>query len=387
MCVPIRSSGAIVGFLSIHSYEAKAYSHEDLLLLQALADYCGDAVCRIEVAEALRDSERKLRLIAENTTDVIFAFDMDRQPVYVNLAVKELTGYTFAEIQEKGFINWLHPDDQERMLKLWEDLYAGKSYSDIEFRLITKTGQLKWCSSTWGPLLDETGRQIGVQGRERDITERKTLEAEVLEISASERRTIGHDLHDGLCPYLAGIAFRAKALEEVLLAEASVRAPEAREITAFISNAIAQTRSLARGLDPVQVQTIGLPAALENLAVETRRFFDVTCLFRCSETTLPIAPDTSLELYRIVQEAIHNATAHGGASQIHIELTTNNGQLCLSIRDNGAGFEAASPPSTGIGLRVMQYRARSIGAKLAINSVPGQGAEILAVSPLGKFPR
>src|SRR5207244_12583121 len=93
----------------------------------------------------------------------------------------------------------------------------------------------KWCSSSWGPLLDEAGRQIGVQGRERDITVHKELEGEILEISSNERRTIGHELHDGLCQYLAGIAFRAKALEETLLAEGSLQAREAREITTFIS--------------------------------------------------------------------------------------------------------------------------------------------------------
>ena len=137
-----------------------------------------DITERKRAESVLQESERKLRLIAENTADGIFAFDMERRPLYANSAVEDLTGYTFEEIQERGFINWLHPDDQQRMLKYWEGLYSGKGYSEVDFRMITKTGQVKWCSSTWGPLFDEHGCQIGVQGRERDITERKELERE-----------------------------------------------------------------------------------------------------------------------------------------------------------------------------------------------------------------
>src|SRR5439155_14483278 len=169
--------------------------------------------------------------------------------------------------------------------------------SDVEFRLITKSGQMKWCSSTWGPLFDETGRQIGVQGRERDVSQRKQLESEILEITTTERRRIGHELHDGLGQYLAGIAFRAKALEQTLAAESVPHADEAQELATLVSNAISQTRSLARGLDPIEVETIGLLAALQNLAAETEKFFNITCQFRCSESSLRVDPNRALAFY------------------------------------------------------------------------------------------
>ncbi|MFQ5865705.1 MAG: PAS domain S-box protein [bacterium] len=148
-----------------------------------------DITERKRAEEALRVSERKLRLIAENTTDVIFAYDMKRRFLYVNPAVEELTGYSVDELKKRGFINWLHPEDEAKMMKLWDKLFEGKSFSGKEFRLITKDGQVKWCLSSWGPLLDENGQQIGVQGRERDITDRKRAQ-EALKDSEKKHRNL-----------------------------------------------------------------------------------------------------------------------------------------------------------------------------------------------------
>jgi PAS domain S-box-containing protein len=333
-------------------------------------------------AEAiLRESERKLRLIAENTTDVIFAFDMDRRPLYANRAVEQVTGYTLAEIQQRGFINWIHPEDQRRMLQLWEDLYAGKGFSDVEFRMVTKSGQIKVCSSTWGPLFDESGCQIGVQGREQDITERKLLQQEVLDTAANERRRIGHELHDGLGQFLAGISFRAKALENNLAAASIPQEADAAELARLISKAISQTRSLARGLDPQELELGGLPAALQSLSTETNAFFGVQCFLRCTaDLTLPA--QSGLALYRIAQEAIHNAINHGDAHRIEIDLTRDESHLHLRIKDDGVGFDQERQSREGMGLRVMHYRARSIGGQLGVLSHPKQGTEISCLVPV-----
>jgi PAS domain S-box-containing protein len=330
----------------------------------------------------LRESERKLRLISENSTDAIFAFDMQRRPVYGNPAVAELTGYAFSEIQERGFINWIHRDDQNQMLKLWAALFEGKAYSEVEFRLVTKTGHIKWCSSTWGPLYDEHGRQIGVQGRERDVTLRKQLEGELLEISGTERRRIGHELHDGLGQYLAGIAFRAKALEQRLSIAGSPDAQDAKELVSLMNQAISQTRNLARGMAPVDVEVNGLVAALQNLASETRHLFNSRCEVHCSNPDLQVDARTGLELYRIAQEAIHNAMKHGEAQSIDIKLRVQDQMLCLDVSDNGTGFEIDKNENSGMGLRLMSYRARSVGGSVNVISRPGEGAHVNCVVPL-----
>jgi PAS domain S-box-containing protein len=123
-----------------------------------------------------RQMERNLRLIAENTTDVIFAYDMAGQLLYVNPAFETLTGNSISELRENPFMNYVHPDDSQRMQELFGGLFLGKRFKDVEYRIIAHDGQVKWCRATWGPLLDEYANQIGVQGREADITEQRRSE-------------------------------------------------------------------------------------------------------------------------------------------------------------------------------------------------------------------
>jgi PAS domain S-box-containing protein len=124
-----------------------------------------------------RRTERNLRLIADNTSDVIFAYDMSGQLLYVNAAFEALTGDTVNDLRENPFMNYVHPDDSLRMQELFGSLFRGKSFRDVEYRIIAHDGRVKWCRATWGPLLDEFANPIGVQGRETEITEQKHNEA------------------------------------------------------------------------------------------------------------------------------------------------------------------------------------------------------------------
>jgi PAS domain S-box-containing protein len=140
-----------------------------------------DITKRRQADESVRASERRLRLIAENTTDVIFAYDMERRLIYVNPAVKALTGYSTDELPEGRFINIIHPEDRAIAEEIRQELYHGGHTTNKEFRIVTKDGRIKWCLSSWGPLYDENGKQIGIQGRERDITAHRLAEEALIE--------------------------------------------------------------------------------------------------------------------------------------------------------------------------------------------------------------
>jgi signal transduction histidine kinase len=215
----------------------------------------------------------------------------------------------------------------------------------------------------------------------RDVTERKRLEAEVLEISARERRRVGADLHDGLGQYLAGIALKAKLLEDDLAAASSAHKPKAEKLVRLINSAVQQTRTLARGLDPIELEANGLVPALQGLASETKELFHVACTLRCDGLVSPLSKPISLQLYRIVQEGISNAVKHGKPRRIEIGLATGPTHVRLRVRDDGCGFRIEAARREGMGLRIMQYRAHVIGGVLTIQSRPHRGTEVQCLVP------
>lgn len=216
---------------------------------------------------------------------------------------------------------------------------------------------------------------------ESEVTRRLKVQEEIVAISHRERQRIGHELHDGLGQHLAGIALRAKALEQALARQDLHEAPEAGELSSLVRQAMGQVRNLARGLDPIDLEDNDLVAALQNLAAEASRSLGIACTLRWREAAslLPVKKETALALYRISQEAITNAVTHGAARQVLLELADQDGALQLRVHDDGTGFTLAPEPATGMGLHIMRYRAEAIGATLEIRSEPGQGTEVCCV--------
>jgi two-component system, LuxR family, sensor kinase FixL len=225
-------------------------------------------------------------------------------------------------------------------------------------------------------MIVQNGKQVEVEGVGRDITERKRLEKELLEISNKEQRRIGQDLHDGVCQQMAAIAFRTHSLARRLQDKIPAESTEAECIGALITESLNQTRGVARGLFPVRLEENGLVSALEELAATTGQRFKLTCTFTCEGTPPAIDNSVALHVYYIAQEAVLNAARHSQAKQIAIRLTRSQERLRLSVQDDGLGFEPAETHQAGMGIAIMGYRARVIGATLDLKAKPGHGTEL-----------
>ena len=213
-----------------------------------------------------------------------------------------------------------------------------------------------------------------------DVTENKRLESAVLEISSREQRSIGQDLHDGLGQHLTGIAFLAKVQEQKLVDKSLPEAAEAAKIVQLVNEAIHKTRELARGLVPVLSGPHGLRSALQEWAGELEDIFCVECHFECDDP-FPIRDDDAAnQLFHIAQEAAHNAIRHGHAKKIIIGLRSTDEGGLLTIRDDGSGFVFDSA-CAGMGLRIMDYRARMIGGRFSIENISPRGALAFCLFP------
>jgi two-component system, LuxR family, sensor kinase FixL len=200
----------------------------------------------------------------------------------------------------------------------------------------------------------------------RDITERKRLQKEILEISGREQQRIGQDLHDDLCQQLTAISLLSEVLEKKLSDKSVSEATDVSEIHRLIVHAIVQTRLLAKGLLPVDLEAQGLMAALEDMAATTEKLTHIPCHTEGKKPVLIRDRTVAVHLYRIAQEAVTNAVKHARAQHIAIKLIEKNKQVVLSITDDGSGIPPSAVSSGGMGLSIMNSRAETIGAALHI---------------------
>ena len=334
---------------------------------------------------ARQESEKMLRhyaALVESSEDAIVGKTLEGYVTSWNRGAENIFGYSRSEMVGKH-ISLLIPDDRKSEEPgILEKIRRGESVDHYETLRRRKDGRLIDVSVTISPIRDAEGAVIGASKLARDITGRKQLERQILEVSDREQRRIGHDLHDGLCQHLAGIEMLSQVLEKKLAPSFKDGASRAGDIARLVRDAIVQTRALARGLSPVTLESEGLASALHEHAMAQERIFGVHCRFDYDSQVTVANHAMATHLFRLAQEAVSNAIKHGKATEISIHLKADPGWIYLGISDNGAGFdpEKMAQPN-GMGVRIMKFRAGMIGGTLSIERNAQGGVLVMCSAP------
>jgi len=215
---------------------------------------------------------------------------------------------------------------------------------------------------------------------ENEISRRKGLEGQILEISDREQERLGQELHDGLCQQLTAIGFLARATALRLKNHRVVQTDDLEKIAKLINASVMDARNIARDLHKEEIDAAGFLPALERLA--DRQIWKTSCRLDL-RTEVNIEDDNvASQLYRILREALINANKHARATQIVLEVRRLKNHLVFSVTDNGVGFNRKPKTGHGLGFHIMKYRAESIGARLELESTKNRGARVACYLPL-----
>jgi PAS domain S-box-containing protein len=373
---PIRSLGRLVKSVEAENNFSLRASKSGNDEIGALVDGVNRMLEQIQQHEKnLQASEERFRQVTESIQEVFWMTDTARQQmIYVSPSYEEIWGRSCAS-RYRAPMDWLeavHPDDRDRIFKAAMSKQTAGTY-DEEYRVVRPDGSVRWIRDRAFPVFDKNGQLYRLAGIAEDITERKRLECEVLEISDHEQERIGQDLHDGLCQYLASIAMTANLLKRRLMGVSNPEARIAEKICSQLEDAIAQARSLARGVSSLDLADDNLSPALHELASAATREYGVPCQVDSFEPISFCNPVTTTNLYRIAREAVYNAAKHARPSRIRIELKTEEDTVCLKVSDDGVGINTIRKNGLGMGLGIMKYRASMIGAELKIEKAAKGG--------------
>ncbi len=216
----------------------------------------------------------------------------------------------------------------------------------------------------------------------REITQRRRLETEVLEIGTREQRRIGQELHDGLGQELTGLSYLATSLHRKLRSGDFAEADTAAELATGIPRVLGQIQGIVKGLVPLEVGAEDLIPALQSLAANVEERTGVPCSFESNGPVKIRDDNTTVQLYRIAQEAVTNAVKHAHSSSIAVTIGAKQGHITLQVSDNGVGIPSGDKKGSGSGMHIMQYRARAIGGTLEIKPRTGGGTLVTSSLPL-----
>lgn len=336
-------------------------------------------------SQALRESEKRYRQLFEDAGDAIYVYDLTGNLLSANQTMCEWLGYSRAELVA------LKPDDLEAPEQagyFQERLAVLKAQGLLSFErtYVRKDGHTVLAEVT--ARLSEYDRQPVIISIARDITERRLIEAAEQEQRAlayeqarqvavlEERQRLAREMHDAVSQTLFSASVLAEGLPLVWERDPERAKVGLTQLVRLTKGAQAELRTLLLELRPQALLKTDLGELMkqlvDGLAGRTSIVVHLTL-----EGRYPLPETVQLVFFRVAQEALNNIVKHARASQVEMRLNNAEGRsLTLHIRDDGRGFDLACLPPERLGLKIMRERAETIGAALAVESCPGEGATV-----------
>ncbi len=381
--VPIRFHGRFLGSIHLADRRPDRFTPETIGFIDSVASLMGEALHRFQVEESLHESEERFRSMFEKHDAIMLLMDpVSGEIVDANPAAAVFYGCTREHLRtlnarDLGF----HPAaaPSAKPPQAW-----ARSWRRMETSTQLGAGGARTVEVHASP--------ISLQRRQllfaimHDVTERKVLERQIIEISEQERQRIGRDLHDSLGGHLTGLALLTKALAQMLEEQRQPEATMATDIANTLNDAIGMTRAISHGLCPIEPGAQGLINGLHEFVMGIRQRTGVACRFRVEGEVAILDTAVATHLFRIVEEAVQNAVRHAKPRRIEVRLGRVRAGLSLTIWNDGRPLPDHLDMAKGLGLRTMRYRANLVGGDLELRRVARGGTEVSCLVPDGDAP-
>jgi PAS domain S-box-containing protein len=327
---------------------------------------------------AVRESEERFRLVANNAPVMIWMSGLDKKPTYFNQLWLDFTGLSETDLLN-GLAGIVHPEDYSEGLDMYRRGFDQRQPFRKQCRLRRHDGQYRWMLDIGVPRFHKDGSFAGYIGSCTDVTDHKLAEEVLSDIARKlvaaqekERTRIARELHDDISQRLAMLAVELEQVQNDP-SEIQQRVSELRKQTTEISNGV---QALSHDLHSSQLEYLGAVAAMKNWCKEFGDRLGMQIDYR-QDVRSTLAQEIGLCLFRVLQEALHNAVKHSGVKRIEVQLHEESAEIHLTIRDLGKGFDVeAAKKGQGLGLTSMQERVRAVNGKIAIESKPMGGTTI-----------
>jgi PAS domain S-box-containing protein len=364
-------------------------------LIEVAGEVCvlavtADITDRKEAEQALAESEKRFRLIADSAPVLMWLADPGNNCTDVNEGWVKFTGRTRQDELGQGWVASIHPEDLEVYRRAFQNALASRASFAAENRLRRSDGEYRWMRTHAAPRFLEDGEFAGYIGCCIDITEEKEAKAaraefggRLIQAQEEERTRIARELHDDINQRMALLA---NGVERLIEADGSYtnaeRAKELQELWMLTNEIATGIQHLSHQLHPSKLHFLGLATAVRDLCHEFSRqhVMDVECNVQGLPGDLEEA--VSLSLFRTVQESLRNVARHSRASEVKVDLIHKSGMIRLRVSDDGVGFDPSRPGNPlGLGLVSMGERLRSVGGQFSVWSRPGDGTQVEGTVP------